>query len=302
MGTKPQGSNDCLSNSFTPDTPVLMADGTTKPISQVEAGDQVAATDPATGETSTEHVTAVITGTGDKDLVTITIEASDGSEATLTATTGHPFWVDHDGDPHTRDGTWTDAQHLTSGDWLTTPDGTLTQVTETATRTQHADVHNLTIANTHTYYVVAGDAQVLVHNCNTPKGFGGKGDYNQFVNTLNSGLSDAGYRGTTAAFQGSSVTGVSFKSGRAFGSHSDYDIALGGRDIFSRAAALGIPLRSGGTRTGPLKAGQLEALGLSGMRAQLSGMAGRPVNFMIYESIEGAMARSPSLLARVCGC
>lgn len=150
--------------------------------------------------------------------------------------------------------------------------------------------------------MVAGDTPVLVHNCNTPKGFAGKDDYNDFVGTLNNGLSDAGYGGTTAAFQGSSVTGRSFVSGRPFGAHSDYDIALGGSDIFARARELGIPLRSGGTRTGPLRPGQLQALGLSDMRAQLQGTAGRPVNFMIYDSIEGATARSPSMLAVLCGC
>uniref|UniRef100_UPI001180B8A7 hypothetical protein n=1 Tax=Streptomyces thermovulgaris TaxID=1934 RepID=UPI001180B8A7 len=32
--------------------------------------------------------------------------------------------------------------------------------------TQHATVHNLTVNNLHTYYVLAGDAPVLVHNTN----------------------------------------------------------------------------------------------------------------------------------------
>ncbi|GGL86341.1 hypothetical protein GCM10012279_00020 [Micromonospora yangpuensis] len=39
------------SNSFTPGTHVLMADGTTKPIEDVHTGDQVIATDPDTGHT-----------------------------------------------------------------------------------------------------------------------------------------------------------------------------------------------------------------------------------------------------------
>lgn len=98
------------------------------------------------------------------------------------------------------------------------------------------------------------------------------------------------------------MTGVSFKSGRAFGSHSDYDVALGGDAIFARAKELGIPLRDGGSRTGPLKGAHLDALGLTGLRSQLSGMAGREVSFMTYSNIESAMARSPSLLARACGC
>lgn len=37
------------SNSFTADTPILMADGTTNPIADIDIGDWVWATDPATG-------------------------------------------------------------------------------------------------------------------------------------------------------------------------------------------------------------------------------------------------------------
>ncbi|HQF95688.1 MAG TPA: RHS repeat-associated core domain-containing protein [Microthrixaceae bacterium] len=46
-------------SSFGADTGVLMADGTTTPISELEVGDQVVATDPETGETSAETVEAV---------------------------------------------------------------------------------------------------------------------------------------------------------------------------------------------------------------------------------------------------
>ena len=35
-------------NSFDPDTPVAMADGSTKPIKDVQLGDKVTATDPST--------------------------------------------------------------------------------------------------------------------------------------------------------------------------------------------------------------------------------------------------------------
>lgn len=86
----------CFNNSFAAGTPVLMADGTTKPIEDIETGDQVLATDPETGETRTETVTTEIVGQGKKNLVRITID-TDGSHgtktATVTATDGHPFWV-----------------------------------------------------------------------------------------------------------------------------------------------------------------------------------------------------------------
>lgn len=88
------GGSCPTSNSFTPDTLVLMADGTTKPIKDVKNGNKVLATDPETGETSVETVTAEIKGEGVKRLVNVTID-TDGDKgthtATVTATDGHPF-------------------------------------------------------------------------------------------------------------------------------------------------------------------------------------------------------------------
>ncbi|MEU0520811.1 RHS repeat-associated core domain-containing protein, partial [Streptosporangium sp. NPDC006007] len=51
-------------NSFVPGTPVLMADGTRKPIKQVKTGDKVLATDPDTGHTEAKPVVDLITGEG----------------------------------------------------------------------------------------------------------------------------------------------------------------------------------------------------------------------------------------------
>ncbi|MDN3272579.1 RHS repeat-associated core domain-containing protein, partial [Streptomyces sp. MA15] len=66
-------------NSFVPGTKVLMADGTTKPIEEVKAGDKVVATDPETGETRIETVTAEIKGEGLKHLVKVVID-TDGDK------------------------------------------------------------------------------------------------------------------------------------------------------------------------------------------------------------------------------
>jgi hypothetical protein len=85
---------DCLGNSFTPETQVLMADGSTKPIVEVDLGDQVLTTDAETGKTAAEPVAARITGNGVKHLVDIIID-TDGrrgdATSTITATDGHPF-------------------------------------------------------------------------------------------------------------------------------------------------------------------------------------------------------------------
>ncbi|MFD5905604.1 ricin-type beta-trefoil lectin domain protein [Streptomyces microflavus] len=156
------GGSCSIANSFTPGTKVLMADGSAKPIEDVKAGDKVKATDPKTGETRIETVTAEIKGEGIKRLVKVTID-TDGEHgsktAEVTATDGHPFWV-----PELDK--WIDATDLQSGQWLHTGSGTQVQITAVERWTSSgATVHNLTVGNTHTYYVSAGTAPVLVHNC-----------------------------------------------------------------------------------------------------------------------------------------
>lgn len=150
----------CEPNSFTPETQVLMADGTTKAIADVDIGDKVIATDPETGETPTETVTAEIKGQGTKHLVKVTVDV-DGKKgkktASVTATEGHPFWV-----PELH--AWLKATDLKRGEWLRTSAGTYVQVTAVQRWTQRASVYNLTVGELHTYYVRAGAVPVLVHN------------------------------------------------------------------------------------------------------------------------------------------
>ncbi|MFE3688053.1 polymorphic toxin-type HINT domain-containing protein [Streptomyces sp. NPDC059095] len=148
----------CMVNSFTADTPVLMADGTRKPIKDVRIGDKVAATDPETGEAGPRTVTALIQGSGDKQLIDITTTGTDGKTGHVTATDGHPFWA-----PALRK--WLTAAELKAGQWLQTSSGTWTQVSATHHHTQTTTVYNLTVGDLHTYYVVAGATPVLVHNC-----------------------------------------------------------------------------------------------------------------------------------------
>ncbi|MFD3735616.1 polymorphic toxin-type HINT domain-containing protein [Streptomyces sp. NPDC058632] len=143
-------------NSFVPGTEVLMADGTTKPIEDVVIGDKVLAADPRTGKTEVKTVTAEITGEGPKNLVTITLTV-DGVQVGLTATDGHPFWV-----PGLDE--WIDADRLTAGQELRTATGKTVRITGIARAQRPATVHNLTVTDLHTYYVLAGATAVLVHN------------------------------------------------------------------------------------------------------------------------------------------
>lgn len=133
-----------------------------------------------------------------------------------------------------------------------------------------------------------------------PHGFASAEAFGEFRTALKNGLAEAGHADAQALFQGSSVTGKSFRTGAAFdaGRVSDFDIALAERGLLARAESLGVGLRSGGTRTGPLSAAQIKQLGLGPLQAQLSKLAGRPVNFMIYGDASTAAARAPSILVR----
>jgi RHS repeat-associated protein len=152
-------------NSFAADTPVLMADGSAKPIQDVRLGDKVLATDPTTGESGPREVTDLIAGVGEKQLVKITVDV-DGQAgdqtSVVTATDSHPFWVDDRG-------AWADAKDLAVGDDLRTAEGALLEVVSTTTRTEYRKVYNLTVDGLHTYFVLAGDKSLLVHNtCGEP--------------------------------------------------------------------------------------------------------------------------------------
>lgn len=151
----------CAINSFTPDTPVLLADGTRRPIEDVKVGDRVLTTDPETGRTEPHAVARTIVGTGQKDLVQLTIDSGDERApqvTTVTATANHPFWVPS----HQQ---WMDAADLLPGDVLLTSTGTWVHVTAIKHWTALQRVHNLTVEDVHTYFAGTSLASILVHNC-----------------------------------------------------------------------------------------------------------------------------------------
>ncbi|MBM2614774.1 hypothetical protein JIG36_04290 [Actinoplanes sp. LDG1-06] len=143
-------------NSFVAGTPVLLADGSRKPIEDVRVGDLVLASDPVTGQTAAKPVTETISRSGDKTLVELTVRA-EGRTTRLTATDNHPFWAPNLGE-------WIEAGKLVPGADLLTPQGERVTVEAIRERRQWAHVYNLTVAEFHTYYVVPDGLALLVHN------------------------------------------------------------------------------------------------------------------------------------------
>ncbi|MGW2557656.1 polymorphic toxin-type HINT domain-containing protein [Streptomyces sp. NPDC001514] len=139
-------------HSFPPGTRVLVAGGLSVPIEALRIGDQVAATDPATGFTALHTVSRVITTHDDKDFTRLTTPAG-----TVTATDTHPFWL-------VDERRWVDAGEVSTGDLLRMPSGGTLAVTAVDRYTRRQTTHDLTVAGLHSYYVLAGVSPVLVHN------------------------------------------------------------------------------------------------------------------------------------------
>ncbi|MFE7278568.1 polymorphic toxin-type HINT domain-containing protein, partial [Streptomyces sp. NPDC057623] len=147
-------AGDC--NCFLAGTDVLMAEGKTKDIEDIKVGDKVVATDPETGETGLREVTHLIVTDSDKHFNELSLATEEGTES-LTATYEHPFWS-----PSQQ--RWIEAADLTAGMTLRTDDGSNVTVTANRPFTRHVRTYNLTVEDLHSYYVLAGDTPVLVHN------------------------------------------------------------------------------------------------------------------------------------------
>ncbi|HEX6970312.1 MAG TPA: polymorphic toxin type 17 domain-containing protein, partial [Micromonosporaceae bacterium] len=143
-------------NSFAPETPVLMADGTYQPINTVAVGDWVTAVDPDTGERYARPVLAVFVGQGTRHIVGVDLDSRRGGE--LTATAEHPIWIDGKG--------WIDAVKVAAGDIVIGSQGERATVRRVHDRgwLPEQTVYNLNVGDTHTYVVAADGMDVVVHN------------------------------------------------------------------------------------------------------------------------------------------
>ncbi|CCH16745.1 RHS repeat-associated core domain-containing protein [Micromonospora lupini] len=136
--------------SFDADTRVLMADGTSKRIADVRPGDLVWALDPETGEAGAR----MVTDTWAHEDMLHEFRVGDGL---LTTTADHSFW-------NATDREWQESQYLDPGDRLLSLDGRTVTAGGLGDAFVVGRAYNLTIAQLHTYYVLAGNVPVLVHN------------------------------------------------------------------------------------------------------------------------------------------
>ncbi|MFJ3505588.1 polymorphic toxin-type HINT domain-containing protein [Streptomyces sp. NPDC090135] len=143
-------------HSFLPATKVLLADGSTKKIEDTRVGDIVLATDPDTGETRAEKVLNVIVTEDDKDFTELTVKTEAG-ETKIVATDTHPFWS-------ASLNKWVKAGDIATGATLRQPTGPAVEVLSVRHYTKQQRTYDLTVSRIHTYYVLAGEASVLVHN------------------------------------------------------------------------------------------------------------------------------------------
>ncbi len=123
---------------------------------QIKAGDDVLANEPDHGKATSHKVTALLKN-HTLHLATVTVkEESTGKVGTVQATREHPFW--------SKDRGWVFAKDLKVGERLVNSEGKVVTVTALKITEQKCDTYNLEVEGVHTFYVLAGNVPVLVHN------------------------------------------------------------------------------------------------------------------------------------------
>ncbi|WP_423464043.1 polymorphic toxin-type HINT domain-containing protein [Promicromonospora sp. MS192] len=133
---------------FTAGTMIRTADGE-KPIEDIQVEDKVWARNVTTGQDELRIVTETYVRR------TTALHHLTVAGALLTTTAEHPFMVHERG--------WTAAADLRPGDLLVTANGPV-PVDGIRIEARAETVYNFSVATDHTYYVLADDVAVLVHN------------------------------------------------------------------------------------------------------------------------------------------
>ncbi|UQU65996.1 hypothetical protein COUCH_06750 [Couchioplanes caeruleus] len=155
-GDSETGGTNPSCDSFAAETLVLMADGSTRPISSIHPGDMVLATDPETGETVSREIINIHVNE-DSALADVSVEGADGHREVLHTTQNHLFWDEGDG-------VWRPAVELSEGAAMRSNDGRQVYVRDVNAFPGLRVMHNLSVDGIPTYYVLAGSTPVLVHN------------------------------------------------------------------------------------------------------------------------------------------
>ncbi|MEU7783266.1 polymorphic toxin-type HINT domain-containing protein [Amycolatopsis sp. NPDC049159] len=150
----------CTGNSFAAGTRVLMADGHTEPIEHIAVGDHVANEEPGDPRRQQHLVEAVHVTDDDHDFVDLAVGTPDGPR-TIESTAKHLY-------RNASAGVWSAAADLRPGDLLDTPEAGRATVLAERRHPGAERTYNLTVNAVHTYYVLAGNTPVLVHNTNNP--------------------------------------------------------------------------------------------------------------------------------------
>jgi hypothetical protein len=151
-----KGVSFCLKHSFVAGTKVKMGDGSLRPIEDVTAGEQVLNAQPG-GTTAERHGVALTHRTTSDTRFTDLTVATPTGQRTITGTSNHPFY-------DLTTGSWTDAGRLTAGHRLQTLDHGTVTVVDVASYTKPQVTFDLTVEGVHSYFVMAGDSPLLVHN------------------------------------------------------------------------------------------------------------------------------------------
>ena len=146
-----------VGNSFAEGTLVSTSNGLV-PIENIKIGDVVHSFDEHTQKVVEQEVVHLIHGDKEHEMITLNVSSGDS----IRTTDGHPFYVAENDDK------WVPAKDLMLGDSLLGSDGSLISIVDIKSELIKEKVYNLSVANSHTYYV--GDQKLLAHNstCRIP--------------------------------------------------------------------------------------------------------------------------------------
>jgi RHS repeat-associated protein len=136
---------------FVEGTPVVLADGTTKPIEQVQVGDRVLARDEESGKIEAKRVTQVFERETEATLV---LTFANGEQ--IETTPEHPFYVEGRG--------FVAAGQLAIGTAIVTRAGPAVKLTQVERKAGAKKVYNFEVEDLHTYFVGKADGGLWVHN------------------------------------------------------------------------------------------------------------------------------------------